>query len=92
MSDNDPRLPVLAGLFADVAWDELGAKEGVSVEIGLAALDAADRAAGIVRVDTNDEALVAYLARVRFPVGGAYWTLHREEARRLLAALREAAQ
>jgi len=59
----------------------------------LADIDGLDRAAGIVRVDTTDEALVERLATVlwqtMFP---AYQNDYRRRARAVLAALREAAQ
>ena len=90
MSDNDPRLEVL--------------RRSISYHLtpdGVAAdLDAADRAAGIVRVDTGDEALVWHIVNERFPE----WARSELEAdlvrseleadlvRSIFATLREASQ
>jgi hypothetical protein len=55
MSDTDPRLDVLRGEWLE--WANL--LEGIERwKRLLAAFDAADRAAGIVRVDTRDEELI----------------------------------
>jgi hypothetical protein len=82
----DPRL----------AWTVLGAfsQIGYSPERIASDCDAADRAAGIVRVDTNSEALAKWLGHRHFPAPGGlpgYITIGTETARAVLAALREEA-
>lgn len=106
MSDNDPRLTPLRVALEDsvrlgrihlVIPAHYGGAQGV-----LRAIDAADRAEGIVRVDTRDEALVERIARARWldrwPTG--LWIPDRDmsqralmsEVRLVLTAIREAIQ
>ena len=116
MSDNDPRLRVVRGESSedfqydystpiDCSMNPVGAAMEVrrlrdEVE-SLIARDAADRAAGIVRVDVTDEAVVERLARIWYERETVAWTWDKattesrdgylDDIRTLFAALREAA-
>ena len=94
MSDNDPRLEVLLPVFDH--------RPGFTKTV-LGSLDAADRAAGIVRGDTNDEALVGLVARTWFERQSPAWWMWDEasidcrdgylgDVRDVLAAIRESTQ
>lgn len=96
---SDPRLAAIKWLdekVRDAGWSD---EAGTPTAIVLADLDAADRDAGIVRVDTRDEALVERLALVIINVRRASMSptnqtipepLPISQARAILAALREA--
>lgn len=95
MSDTDPRLDVVK------SW--LPSMPTASRPAFLRHLDTADRAAGIVRVDTNDEAMLELIAlaiweeqRYTDDTAGSYIVIDRETcaetAAYVLAALREAAR
>jgi hypothetical protein len=93
----DPRIEAVRnadGNFIERTDDPHDVEERRWARLLLRAADAADREAGIVRVDTNDEVLAGAIERLHYRVNVMKWggaTYAPADVRAVLAALREEA-